>query len=195
MAHAEDGLKKRAGTMLKGAAVGEAIKKDRESDPEEFSLTYYTLDDDKNVVTTKDVLEWSDFLHKGERHVATTTVKGNRLLWWLGKPDYWISTVFLGIDHSFGQGPPLVFETMVFRRWAPWKRWLSKPLSGSFLTRVPWYLRALYNKADTELFSGYYYPRFSEWSEWSEKDCKRYSTWEEAEKGHKRMVKKWSRKA
>lgn len=25
-----------------------------------------------------------------------------------------VSTVFLGIDHQFGDGPPLVFETMVF---------------------------------------------------------------------------------
>lgn len=27
---------------------------------------------------------------------------------------YWISTVWLGIDHSFGSGPPVIFETMVF---------------------------------------------------------------------------------
>ena len=26
----------------------------------------------------------------------------------------WISTVWLGLDHSFGAGPPLIFETMVF---------------------------------------------------------------------------------
>lgn len=26
----------------------------------------------------------------------------------------WISTVHLGIDHQFGDGPPLIFETMVF---------------------------------------------------------------------------------
>jgi hypothetical protein len=30
--------------------------------------------------------------------------------------DYWVSTVFLGIDHSWGDGPPILFETMVFRR-------------------------------------------------------------------------------
>lgn len=28
--------------------------------------------------------------------------------------EYIISTVFLGIDHSFGDGDPLLFETMVF---------------------------------------------------------------------------------
>lgn len=27
---------------------------------------------------------------------------------------HWVSTVWMGIDHSFGQGPPLIFETMVF---------------------------------------------------------------------------------
>lgn len=26
----------------------------------------------------------------------------------------WVSTVFLGIDHAFGSGPPLLFETMAF---------------------------------------------------------------------------------
>lgn len=27
---------------------------------------------------------------------------------------YWISTVWLGIDHAFGDSPPIIFETMVF---------------------------------------------------------------------------------
>jgi hypothetical protein len=27
---------------------------------------------------------------------------------------YWISTVWLGLDHNYGGGPPLIFETMVF---------------------------------------------------------------------------------
>ena len=26
----------------------------------------------------------------------------------------WISTVWMGLDHSFGNGPPLIFETMPF---------------------------------------------------------------------------------
>jgi hypothetical protein len=30
---------------------------------------------------------------------------------------YWISTVFLGVDYQLREGPPLLFETMVF--WAP----------------------------------------------------------------------------
>lgn len=39
-----------------------------------------------------------------------------------------VSTVFLGLDHQFGEGPPLLFETMVFggpldeeqRRYTTW---------------------------------------------------------------------------
>lgn len=27
---------------------------------------------------------------------------------------YWVSTVWLGLDHAFGPGNPLIFETMVF---------------------------------------------------------------------------------
>lgn len=41
---------------------------------------------------------------KGERRVAETTLPDGK----------WVSTVWLGIDHSFGSGPPLIFETMVF---------------------------------------------------------------------------------
>jgi hypothetical protein len=48
-----------------------------------------------------------------------------------------VSTVFLGIDHNWGGGEPLLFETMIF---------------GGELDQEQW----------------------------------RYSTWEEAEKGHKR---------
>ena len=28
--------------------------------------------------------------------------------------EWWVSTVWLGMDHSWGDGPPLIFETMIF---------------------------------------------------------------------------------
>lgn len=43
--------------------------------------------------------------------------------WWVGaertvarheEPGITVSTVFLAFDHNFGDGPPLLFETMVF---------------------------------------------------------------------------------
>lgn len=41
--------------------------------------------------------------HQRPQHVGDTTMKGVR-----------ISTVFLALDHSFGGGRPMLFETMVF---------------------------------------------------------------------------------
>jgi hypothetical protein len=29
--------------------------------------------------------------------------------------EYYLSTVWLGIDHGFGDGPPLIYETMLFK--------------------------------------------------------------------------------
>lgn len=37
------------------------------------------------------------------RHVGSTEIG-----------PYWVSTVWLGLDHGFGRGPPIIFETMVF---------------------------------------------------------------------------------
>ena len=52
-----------------------------------------------------DLMEWSNWYEKGNdnRRVAHTA---------LGKTN--VSTVFLGLDHSFGGGKPLLFETMIF---------------------------------------------------------------------------------
>lgn len=63
------------------------------------------LDSDHNVIGVKSLREWGEFMEVGEtRRVAATHLNG-----------FWISTVFLGIDHSFGGGRPLWFETMIFR--------------------------------------------------------------------------------
>lgn len=29
--------------------------------------------------------------------------------------DYFLSTVWIGLDHSWGEGPPIIFETMLFK--------------------------------------------------------------------------------
>ena len=43
------------------------------------------------------------------QYQAEKVVKQERV-WWGG----FVSTVWLGLDHSFGDGPPLIYETMVF---------------------------------------------------------------------------------
>lgn len=88
----------------------------------------YILQDHEAVPVT-DYIEWTKSFN-GNRHVCDTTINGVR-----------ISTVFLGIDHSFCGGPPLLFETMVF---------------GGQL----------------------------------DQEMDRYTTWEQAEYGHKAMVDK-----
>ena len=62
------------------------------------------------------------------------------------KNNRWVSTIWLGLDRQFGEGEPLVFETMVFPT-----------------------------------------------GDWGELDVRRYTTEEEAIKGHKEMVEKWNK--
>jgi hypothetical protein len=65
---------------------------------------YYVLDDDGQPKPVSDVVEWGRWFEAAKRQVADTMVGCVR-----------ISTVFLGLDHSFSDdGPLIVFETMIF---------------------------------------------------------------------------------
>lgn len=69
----------------------------------------YILDEQKNPVLVPDTHEgwerYMQFRQAGDKvlRVAATTIGSG-----------WVSTVFLGIDHSFTGGPPVLWETMVF---------------------------------------------------------------------------------
>lgn len=64
----------------------------------------YTLGPDHEVIRATDVIEWAKaFENDGKRLVAQET-----------EGEFFISTVFLGINMAFFDGPPMVFETMVF---------------------------------------------------------------------------------
>jgi len=93
--------------------------------------TMFKLDEHNHVVPCSDVIEWGKFFQDSDRRRVARTEIGDVL----------VSTVFLGIDHRWGDGPPLIFETMVF---------------GGEL----------------------------------DQEMDRYSTWEEAIKGHETMVKR-----
>lgn len=86
----------------------------------------------KTPVPCSDLMRWGEWMEKNSRQVALSHLSTCR-----------VSTVFLGLDHAFGGGPPILFETMVF---------------GTI--------------ENHEL----------------DEYCVRYSTWEEAEEGHKRIV-------
>lgn len=65
---------------------------------------YYRLEG-KTVIVCKDVMEWAATIEDKTRQIKVTVFKDN---------DVTISTVFLGIDHNFFGGKPLLFETMIF---------------------------------------------------------------------------------
>jgi hypothetical protein len=94
-------------------------------------MDYYILKN-KHPVPEPDVLKWGKWIETADRRVALTNLGGGRV----------VSTVFLTLDHSFGSGPPLLFESMLLDE----------------------------NCQD--------------------EDMERYSTWEEAEAGHARMVER-----
>ena len=107
----------------------------------------YILDGHKPV-QCDDSMRWAEWFETADRHVAKTDIGVMVFLVWLGKlfrtkrfEPVKVSTVFLGLDHRFGDGPPLLFETMIF--------------GGVF-----------------------------------DEDTWQYSTWEEAEIGHRKAIKK-----
>lgn len=63
----------------------------------------YILDDEGNPIMEPDRDKWARWFIQAERHVADEQIGESR-----------ISTVFRGIDDRFGDGSPVLWETMVF---------------------------------------------------------------------------------
>lgn len=59
--------------------------------------------DGKTPVPEPDVIKWGKWMELGHNRVRADVIGEAR-----------VSTVFLGLDRRFGEGPPLLFETMVF---------------------------------------------------------------------------------
>lgn len=68
---------------------------------------YYTLVG-KEVSKCSDVMEWAKKLEEMDRTIEKTLFTVD------GVGEIGVSTVFLGIDHQYGRGDPLIFETMIF---------------------------------------------------------------------------------
>jgi hypothetical protein len=63
----------------------------------------YILDEQGNPKEEPNLIKWAKWMETAKRHVALDKI---------GKVK--ISTVFLGLDHNFGAGKPLIYETMIF---------------------------------------------------------------------------------
>jgi hypothetical protein len=70
-----------------------------------FEIGHWILDKNHEPVKCT-LMEWAQWMEvHSNKIVEQTEIKG-----------YMVSTVFLGLDHNFGgKGPPVLFETMVFR--------------------------------------------------------------------------------
>lgn len=68
----------------------------------------YVLDENGEPRLEPSLMRWGQWFEQSiaQRRVAWTEIY-----------PFAVSTLFLGLDHSFFRGPPLLFETMVF-----WKR-------------------------------------------------------------------------
>jgi hypothetical protein len=82
---------------------------------------YYVLEGHTPVKV--DLMTWAQWFE------VSQTDDRRRVAWTeIGKAEAEVSTVFLGLDHSFGRGQPELFETMVFggpndgysRRYGTW---------------------------------------------------------------------------
>jgi len=71
----------------------------------ETSLKYWKLEN--KIPVECGLFEWAEYFESRERLIRNTQM-----------PLCWVSTVFLGIDHSFCFGPekrlPILFESMIF---------------------------------------------------------------------------------
>lgn len=112
----------------------------------------YILDDDHHVVPAPGLKAWAVFMDQHKKRVVEQTTTRH----------YWVSTVFLGIDHGwYGKRLPVVFETMTFDRRHVVKEWSFDP--GR--------LRRVREEAD-----------LPGWS------FDRYSSWDDALTGHRAIV-------
>jgi len=66
-------------------------------------MNNYILDENGNPVLEPDLVKWCRWYQTAKRHVADDKIGDVR-----------VSTVFLGIDHAFVGGEPILWETMVF---------------------------------------------------------------------------------
>lgn len=68
----------------------------------------YILDEKGNPIPCEDLMEWARWMEKVDRRVGSDIFTGK------SGEEIRISTVFLGLDHSFSYGPPMLYETMIF---------------------------------------------------------------------------------
>lgn len=67
----------------------------------------YILDEAGNPVEEPNILAWAKWVgeNQNQKHLRKTFFNEQKIM---------VSTVFLGMNHAFDDGPPILWETMVF---------------------------------------------------------------------------------
>lgn len=75
-------------------------------------LETYILNVNHIPMPIGDMIRWGQWMETADLHLALTegVIRLDGQRWGVSR----ISTVFLGLDHAFNGGPPILFETMVF---------------------------------------------------------------------------------
>ena len=68
----------------------------------------YILDEHGSPVRCPNLITWALWMETAERRISQDIDESPN------GPKVRVSTVFLGLDYRFGEGPPLLWETMVF---------------------------------------------------------------------------------
>jgi len=75
---------------------------------EEPEMTERFILENGEIVPCENLYEWGRWMQTADRHIGNDTLD-------MIPDGIRVSTVFLGLDHSFHDGgPPVLFETMVF---------------------------------------------------------------------------------
>jgi hypothetical protein len=74
-------------------------------------MPYYILDDNGEPRRVDNVIEWGNWMEQARRDRRLVVAQDRDES---GDTTILVSTVFLGIDHSFGSGRMILWETMVF---------------------------------------------------------------------------------
>jgi hypothetical protein len=73
-----------------------------------FRLKHYIQDEHGEPVET-DLYTWAAWFENADNRVIAHDRDES------GTRDILVSTIFLGLDHGFGEGPPILWETMVLK--------------------------------------------------------------------------------
>ena len=89
----------------------------------------YILDAQNNAVACDDLTVWGKFMENMAERIVEQEHVGV----------YWISTVFLGLDHNWSSGAPILWETMIFDQGTE----KNRPYRDEFCDRYSSYAEAV----------------------------------------------------